>query len=109
MRPLTRREAARMGRLGGLKTGAARAGDSEWGQWMRRRRGGRTQKLCYPTFWPLWLENARRAKRGLPLLPIPEVPAELMRPTSVQQREARRLTKAQKEYDRLHNLERWRV
>src|SRR5262245_38510048 len=98
MRELTSREAARIGRLGGLKTGAARDGDSEWGQRMRRRRGGRTQKLCYPTLWPLWLENARRTRRGLPLLPIPEVPAELMRPSSVQQREARRLAQAKKEY-----------
>jgi hypothetical protein len=89
MRRLSSADAARMGRL----AGAARVGDRDWGQRMLRQRGARTQKRCYPSLWPLWLENARRTKAGRPLLPVPVVNT----PTAIATREARRRRQLQAE------------
>jgi hypothetical protein len=57
----------------GLKSGAARKGDSAWGRKMLRRRGFLRQQALYPTLAPVWIANATRARQGLPLLPIPSL------------------------------------
>ncbi len=98
MRKLSPCEAARMGPLGGKVTGATRIGDRDWGQRMRRQRGARTQQRCYPSLWRLWLNNARRTKADLPLLPVPLVDT----PAALAAREARRLRKRREDYGRDH-------
>ena len=94
MRKLSPREAVRMGRLGGKVSAAGRIGDREWGRRMRRLRGARTQKLCYPMLWSRWLENARRTKAGLPLLLVPRADT----PAALASRAVRQLRKRQEEY-----------
>src|SRR5881396_3889469 len=75
------RRANRLARLGA----AARKGDSAWGRMMALKsvgqRGGKARAKHYPTLVKLWAQraaairwNPTRAKRGLPLLPVPDVP-----------------------------------
>ena len=60
------RQAARIG-------AAVRKGDSDWGRWMRRRKGTQAMRRSYPTLWRVWAANGNRARWGLPLLPVPSV------------------------------------
>jgi hypothetical protein len=92
----SRREAQRLGRLGGKESARGRVGDSEWGRRMRRLRGARTQQRCYPTLHKAWARNANRARWGKPPEPVPLV----MTDKAVAEREARRLKKRREDYDR---------
>jgi hypothetical protein len=71
--PLSRREAERLGRLGGTVSGAVRKGDRAWGQRMRRRKGFVHQQRHYPELRLEWLENGRRTLAGQPLKRLPDV------------------------------------
>ena len=89
----SRREAQRLGRLGGKESArlGGRFGNIEWGRRMRRLKGARHQRLGYPTLRLLWLENARRTKAGLPLLAVPLADT----PAALASREARQLRRWQ--------------
>ncbi len=97
---LSRLEAQRLGRLGGIESSRPHKGDSAWGralvrhQWQKR--GGRAQKRHYPGLWRIWLENARRARLGRPLIPVPLVRT----PAANRMRALRQLRKARAEYER---------
>ncbi len=70
---LSRREAQRLGRLGGKVSGAVRKGDSAWGQRMRRRKGFVHQQRHYRDLRLEWLEKGRRTLAGQPLKRLPDV------------------------------------
>lgn len=54
--------------------------------------------LHYPGLSKIWLENARRAQRGLPPLPVPLV----MTPAAIRMRELRALRRRRAEYEHLN-------
>src|SRR5690242_11766306 len=100
-------EARRLGQIGGFVVSRARVGDSAWGVSMFRRRAALAMHRHYPQLSRTWALNASRARRGLPPLPVREIPDELLRPGSRITRERRRLARARREYDR-QQAEQWR-
>jgi len=94
----SRREAQRLGRLGGYVSSRQRVSDSAWGLSMFRRRAALATHRHYPELTKAWAKDASRARRGLPPL-TPEIPEDLLRPGSRITRRRRRLAKAQREYD----------
>lgn len=97
---LSTRQAERLGHAGGIASARQRKGDSAWGRaFVRHRnqkRGGRAQKLAYPTLHLLWIENARRTRRGQPLIPVPPVDT----PAANRMRALRQLRKRREDYER---------
>jgi len=64
---------------------------------MFRRRAALAMHRRYPELSRTWTVNARRARRGLPPLPVQKIPDALLRPGSRITRERRRRAKAQRE------------
>jgi hypothetical protein len=99
---LSRRQAQQLGRLGGVASSRPRKGDSAWGgafvRHRNQKRGGRAQKRHYPELSRVWIENARRTRLGLPLIPVPLVRT----PAADRMRELRGLRKRRATYDRAH-------
>jgi hypothetical protein len=60
-----------------------------------QKRGGRAQKLAYPTLHLVWIENARRTRLGLPPIPVPLVDT----PAANRMRALRQLRKRRKDYE----------
>ena len=111
-RAARRRRASRFGRLGGKASGALRKGDSAWGRALARhrnqKRGGHARAESYPKLCRLWAQraaairwNPTRAKRGLPLLPVPDVPL-VDSTAAARMRELRALRRRRREYDQAH-------
>jgi len=89
--------AAACGRLSAQVRGAT---SSAWGHRMQRTRAGLARARQYPELLLQQLENARRVQRDLPLLPVPEVPDEMLRPDRLAARNARKLAKRREEYEK---------
>lgn len=89
-----------LGRTGGIASARERKGDSAWGRaFVRHRnqkRGGRAQKRHYPELSRIWIENARRTRQGLPLIPVPLVRT----PAADRMRALRELRKRREDYER---------
>ena len=96
MRRLTARQARDLGRVGGKECARRRVGDSQWGRAMHCRRAALAMHRCYPSLAVTWARNAGRARRGLPPLPVPEVPLTGRR---LAQREARRRARRREAYE----------
>jgi hypothetical protein len=70
---LSSRQAKQLGRLGGKVSAADRKGDREWGRKAQRQRAAKVQKQRWPELSRIWIENARRTRWGLPLIPVSPV------------------------------------
>jgi hypothetical protein len=53
------------------------------------------QKRHYPELSRIWIENARRTRQGLPLIPVPLV----MTPAAIRMRELRALRRRREDYE----------
>lgn len=89
-----------LGRTGGIASSRERKGDSAWGrafvQHRNQKRGGRAQKRHYPELSRIWIENARRTRLGLPLIPVQPVDT----PAANRMRALRQLRKRREGYER---------
>jgi hypothetical protein len=73
MRPRSRSEASKLGRVGGKENVRLHPLDRDRARRMQRQRAAKAQKRHYPGLWEKWILNATRVRLGLPLEPVPQV------------------------------------